>query len=294
MTCRDRRLAGSGRSDPNEVRRTQSLSLSLRILGIPVKAGPSIVVGLLFIGVLSRLSGAFLVEWVVLGLIALLLHELGHGVAFRRYGVASSISFWGLGGLTMPDDVDAAERMTDRQMVVVALAGPAVSIVIGVVSLAALFALRQFSEIESNSIRVPISIWLFVNLGWGIFNLLPIASLDGGRAVSHFIGAILPGRLGIFLGASANIVASLVLAALALQFGQPYIAFIAVLFGLASPDLYVRLIDAVVPGWSERREKRQLDEHRTRTDLDELGARDRLGYTDRPDPVLRGDPRFKP
>ncbi len=269
--------------------------------------GPSIVIGLLFIGYLSRLTDVFLVEWLILGLVALTLHEMGHALAFGRYGVSSAISFWGLGGLTSPTDLDAAERLTDRQMVVVALAGPGVSLVVGALSLAPVIVARQFVELQSNSIRVPVSIWLFVNLAWGLFNLLPIASLDGGRALSHLIGAIFPGRLGLFLGASANLAASVIVAVGAFWIGQPYIAFIAILFGLASPDLYARLWEGIRPARTRPEQPRpeQPRPEQPRPDLrpgqpppdryddlaraERLRAHDPAGPGDPPEPMLRSN-----
>jgi hypothetical protein len=52
----------------------------------------------------------------------------------------------------------------------------------------------------------------------------------------------------VILGVSANLAASIILAALAFEVGQLYIAFIAILFGLASPGLYVQLYEALRPG----------------------------------------------
>lgn len=265
----------------------------MRILGVPVRIGPSIVIGLLLIGVLSGLSDAFLVEWIVLGLIALLVHELGHAVTFRRYGVTSQITFWALGGFTVPDDTPATELLTDRQMVVVALAGPGVSLVVGLASLAVLLVARQFGDLGPSEIRVPISIWLFVNLGWAVFNLLPIGSLDGGQALSHSIGALVQGRLGAALGVLASIGASAIVAVVAIMVGLPYIAFIAVIFGLASPNLYEGLREAISP---ERADPPAGPGSRPPTgsddtvDRDELRAREPLSYGDRYGTSPRGDP----
>jgi membrane-associated protease RseP (regulator of RpoE activity) len=204
--------------------------ITIRLAGTPVTVGPAIVVGLLGLGILSRLSGEFLAEWVVLGLIALLLHELGHALAFRRYGVESSIKFWLLGGFTIPNDGEAASRLSDRQMLVVAISGPLVGLVLGGATLAVAPALEGISD----SVRVPLFLWIFVNLGWGVLNLLPIAGLDGGRAVEYLGGAVF-GRRGRMVGLAAGLLASAVIAAVAVAYGLYSIAFVAFVFGLVIP-----------------------------------------------------------
>jgi stage IV sporulation protein FB len=209
--------------------------VEFRVRGIPVTVGPAIVVGLLGLGLLSRLSGEFLAEWVVLGLIALLLHELGHAFAFRRYGVASSIRFWLLGGFTTPTDAAAALRLTDRQMLVVAISGPLVGLVLG----GAMLAVAPFLQETSRSVRVPVFLWIFVNLGWGALNLLPVSGLDGGRAIEYLGGAVF-GRRGRMVGLAAGLVASAVIAAVALAYELYSIAFVAFVFGLVLPLLSYR------------------------------------------------------
>ncbi len=221
----------------------RSAAVTFRVLGIPVTIGPSIVVGLAVLGVLSRFSSELLVEWVGLGLVALLLHELGHALAFRRYGVASSISFWVLGGVTVPTDLDAATRLSDRQMLVVALSGPLVGLIIGVATLAPAVAFHD----TARSIREPLFLWMFVNLGWGIFNLLPIASLDGGRALEYLGGAIF-GRAGRAVGLAAGLVASALIAVAAAGLGLYSVAFVAVVFGLFNPNPYLGLLAEIRPG----------------------------------------------
>ena len=216
--------------------------MAFRVRGIPVAVGPSILIGLLVLGVLSGLRGAFLAEWIVLGLLALLLHELGHALAFRRYGVESAVTFWLLGGFTVPIDQTAAERLSDRQMLAVTLAGPLVGLVIGGATLAVGLTLNLRDA--AYSIREPVFLWLFVNLAWALFNLMPISSLDGGGAIEHLAGAAL-GRAGRAIGLAACILASLLIALVAAQWRLYSIAVVAVVFGLLNPSPYRQLLDEV-------------------------------------------------
>ena len=243
LGSRTRRLGGASRGPfdvPGQFGGSVTLKTSLQ--GIPISVGPAIVAGLAVLGVLSRLSGALLVVWVVLGFVALLIHEMGHALAFRHYGVASSISFWALGGFTAPDDQDSAARLSDRQLLVVTVAGPMVGLVVGLGTLVVGIAARE----PLSPIRMPFFLWLFVNLGWAIFNLMPISSLDGGQALEHLAGAVL-GRPGRSIGLALGLLASGLIAVIAVQFGLLSVAFVAVVFGLFNPTPYLRLRAEIWP-----------------------------------------------
>lgn len=221
----------------------RSAAVTFRVLGIPVTIGPSIVLGLVAVGVLSRFEGELLVEWVGLGIVALFLHELGHALAFRRYGVAASISFWVLGGVTVPTDLEAATRLSDRQMLEVVLSGPFVGLIIGAATVTAAIGFPD----AASSIREPLFLWMFVNLGWGIFNLLPIASLDGGRALEYLGGAVF-GRAGRAVGLVTGLLASALIAVAAAGLGLYSVAFVAVVFGLFNPNPYRGLLAEIRQG----------------------------------------------
>jgi stage IV sporulation protein FB len=263
------------------------LDLTFRVLGIPVHLGPSIVVGLALLGLLSRLEGPLLVAWIALGFVALLLHELGHALVFRRFGLHSHITFFLFGGLTVPDDATAAGSLSDARMVAVALAGPGVSLAVGLVSLAAVIVVSGAGMTVDRDGRMLVLLWLFVNIGWAIFNLLPIGNLDGGRALRHLLGALIPGRPGIIVGTSANLLASALVAFVALQNGLAYVAFIALVFGLAAPNVWSGLADAVFP-------PKEPPEPRAPEPPPEVNHGPGNGEPHGPaESIYRGEPRFR-
>lgn len=96
--------------------------------------------------------------------LSMLLHELGHALVARRFRLpVRSISFFAFGGFT---DL-GREPSSAFEELVIALAGPVVSAMLGV----ALMGLSAFSSLGR------------INLLLTVFNMLPIFPLDGGRAL---------------------------------------------------------------------------------------------------------------
>ena len=109
-------------------------------------------------------------------LVSILLHEFGHALTARRFGVGTeSIQLWALGGVARL----SREPRQPKAEGWIAAAGPLTSVAIAVASLGAWWALGGHS---SNSDFVSVLAWLgFINAALAVFNLLPGAPLDGGR-----------------------------------------------------------------------------------------------------------------
>ncbi len=187
-----------------------------RIAGIPVQVHISF---LLLVGWIALSRGLFtgrpgpafaavLLLLLIFGCVVL--HELGHALAARRYGIATrDITLLPIGG------VARLERMPEKpsQELVVALAGPAVNVVIaavlGVISRGLdrpfMDAVTRGSLLES---VLAINVWMI------LFNMIPAFPMDGGRVLRALLAMRLP-------YARATRIAS--------RIGQ----FVAVLFGLA-------------------------------------------------------------
>ncbi len=140
--------------------------------GIPVRAHWSMAIVAVWFGVL--LSADFGVLGGIVATLSffasILAHEFGHAMVARHYGVRTeSIDLWALGGVARLD----RESPTPRADGLIAVAGPAVSLVIGVVAIGASIAF------QSN-----VLFWVgFVNGVLALFNMLPGAPLDGGRVL---------------------------------------------------------------------------------------------------------------
>ncbi|MFD7845281.1 site-2 protease family protein [Nocardia sp. NPDC059764] len=108
----------------------------------------------------------------------LLAHELAHSIVATRHGVrVERIVLWLLGGASELAD-EPRDARTDLR---VALAGPATSLLLGVVAYGAAALAAVFSP--GGPVTATL-LWLAtVNVVLAVFNMLPGAPLDGGRVV---------------------------------------------------------------------------------------------------------------
>ncbi len=119
------------------------------------------------------------------------LHELSHALAARRYGISTpDITLLPIGGLAR------LSRLPEKpsEEIVIALAGPAVNVVIAailILVLGARFDLSSMSEIENPTYGFLTRL-ASVNVFLVLFNLIPAFPMDGGRVLR----ALLAFRLG--------------------------------------------------------------------------------------------------
>jgi Zn-dependent protease len=120
--------------------------------------------------------------FVLLVFATVVLHECGHALAARQFGVATrDITLLPIGG------VARLERIPENpvQELVIALAGPAVNVLLAAGCLAGLLGSYQFgsamgADLFSGGLLQRL---LWVNVALVIFNMLPAFPMDGGRVL---------------------------------------------------------------------------------------------------------------
>jgi Zn-dependent protease len=194
---------------------------------------------------------------------SVLLHELGHALTARRFGIGvRGITLELLGGYTEMD----REAPGPRVDALVALAGPGVSLVLG--GLAALV----YHLLPDRTIAGEVAFQLAAsNVLVAFFNVLPGLPLDGGRALRALIWAIVRdrGRATVVAGWAGRVIA---LATAAAVVGLYHFGVIT-LFGL----LFILLV--VVTLWQGAGQSIRLARMTSRFPMVDLGrlARPVLG-----------------
>ena len=165
------------------------MALEFRLLGIPIRVHLWFWLMALWLWTLNSEQGwAGLVIWVVVVFQGILMHELGHALAGRAYGREPRIELIALGGLTWWEQ---REPLSPGKSLAVSFAGPAVGIVVGLI---ALLAMDAFRVPEASLGRYALASLIYVNLGWGLLNLLPVLPLDGGNIVASLVELVAPNR----------------------------------------------------------------------------------------------------
>lgn len=241
------------------------------VAGIPIRVHATFGLLLVFIFGMHLAGGADLakalegVGLVLAVFLCVVLHEYGHALTARRYGVKTrDITILPIGG------VASLERIPEKpfQEIVVALAGPAVNLAIACALLVPFASVvRGQPDAAAIAEQMQGHFWseLFaINVFLAVFNLIPAFPMDGGRVLR----AVLATRLDYV---RATRVAATVGQAIAFLFGlvglfgNPMLLFVAlfVFIGAGQEAAAVQMrsaFDGVPVGRAMVREFRALSE----------------------------------
>ncbi|MEZ5978251.1 MAG: site-2 protease family protein [Planctomycetota bacterium] len=154
-----------------------------RLFGIPIK----VTVPFLWIaGVLAAFSllgrdgGVFGIAMLLLLLVSVLLHELGHALVARSFGVrVVDITLWHLGGMARMSEIPETPRVEAW----IAIAGPAVNLALALVA----SPLLLLPGPADGTGALIVANFVVMNVLLGVLNLLPGFPMDGGRILRAFL-----------------------------------------------------------------------------------------------------------
>ncbi|MGB9692680.1 MAG: site-2 protease family protein [Candidatus Sumerlaeaceae bacterium] len=202
--------------------------------------------------------------------LCVLLHEFGHALAAKRFGIPTrDITLYPIGG------VARLERMPEKpaQELVVALAGPMVNVIIAAALYFFLANTRGFQPVEtltlsSGSLLQRLMIANMMLVG---FNLLPAFPMDGGRVLRALLASLLDYVRATHIAASIGQAMALLFAFVGITGGNPFLLFIAffVWIGASQESSMVQIKTALagIPVW-----RAMITDFRALTPQDSLAA----------------------
>ena len=219
------------------------------------------------------------------------LHELGHALTARRFGVVTSdITLLPIGG------VARLQRIPEQpsQELLIALAGPAVNLVI--VALLWTLGVRPPGNVADPNHLINARFWpriLEVNLVLFLFNLLPAFPMDGGRVLRALLAMRMDYARATRAAASIGQMMAIGFGLLGLTGGNPLLLLIALFVWIGAESEAVQVEERVMlKGVTVR--AAMLTDYRTLTPFDTLGhAADLLLAGEQHDfPVVGADGRI--
>ena len=194
--------------------------LNFRLLGVRVRVVPWFwLVAMLLGWILTRIGdqqAMYLTMWIAAVFLSILVHEMGHALAMRYYGVDSYIVLYQFGGLAVPDRHSSSMGFGSRSrgedpisQIVISAAGPAAQLGLALAIVLVLrltgfamrseipylehvISVREGRPIDSMLVEFVLFIMLLISVFWALLNLLPVYPLDGGQIVRNIFGLFHP------------------------------------------------------------------------------------------------------
>ena len=159
--------------------------IQFSILGIPVRVEPWFWITMAFIGgglhAANSTDILLVLVFVFAGFLSIMIHELGHALTIRKYGLPAAITLQAFGGYaSFP-----AGKLDRKQSFFVTAAGPVLQFVFGVL----LIVLAPSISIPEGSLFLPfLRDLIWVSIAWSILNCLPVYPMDGGQMMAAILG----------------------------------------------------------------------------------------------------------
>lgn len=209
-----------------------------RLFGSQLRVHATFFLLIAFIGVSAYSQGGpsaalWTILFVLLLFACVVAHEFGHALMARRFGIRTpDVTLLPIGGLAR------LEKMPEKpsQEIQVALAGPAVNVVIWAV-LTALFGLPDADapmDLLAVTPATMIPQLATVNLVLAVFNMIPAFPMDGGRVLRAVVALFTDRVTATRVAAGAGQVVAFMMALYGLSSGNLMLVMIAVFIFMAA------------------------------------------------------------
>ncbi|MEW4454391.1 site-2 protease family protein [Bremerella sp. JC817] len=239
--------------------------LHFHLLNIPVRIHPMFWLVSALMGFAADRTPQMVLLWIVAVFISILVHEMGHAIVIRYFGWEPSVVLYSFGGLAIHNPYVQSQygpgraRRSKWTQIIISAAGPAAGFLLAGLMLAFLAGTRVASvELEwFEGTNIPrwyklgpsmglmskpnvfffILDMLFINIWWGLINLLPIWPLDGGK-ISRELFQMVDGGQAIRNSLMLSLICAIAVAIWAFQAEQ---RFMPIFFGFMAIQNYQEL-----------------------------------------------------
>ena len=208
--------------------------MSFRLGSIPVRVQGWFLIMAVLLGSTDP-NPVRIAIWVAVVAVSVMIHELGHALVGRAFGLLPRIELHGMGGTTSFERPPSSTGEPPRPLgtlrhVAISLAGPFAGFLFAALVFAAEVAgLRLTHPLAAHTVGLLFA----VNVGWGVFNLVPMLPLDGGNVLRHVLVGVAPPahkEKADRIARIFSIVVAAGIALLAVQRGQWWVLYLGVLF----------------------------------------------------------------
>ena len=238
---------------------TTAYDLHFPIAGVPVRVHPMFWLAGLVMAASGGRDVTGVLIWIGVLFVSILIHELGHAFAMRKFRESPRVVLYMMGGLAISDGggnplSGRSKSRNSFEQIIISAAGPTAGFLFAALIVVAVNVGGGTVKFHRPDIHEPI-FWsvgklsnphlfyavhdlLFVNIVWGLVNLLPVMPLDGGQIARQLITMRDPWdgvRKSLWL---STIVAGAFAAMGVMYWGSP---MVGIMFGMLAASNYMSL-----------------------------------------------------
>ncbi len=230
-----------------------------RCFGFPVRVTPWFWVAACVLGydlatnMPGLQQGIGVALWIGAVFLSILVHELGHAFAMRRYGMDASIVLYHFGGLAIPGAAARWDRprvrLNPQRQMVISAAGPVAQLTLAAAVYVTLFFSghntttfsildyvlpeSQQPPLSSPALQALVIFLMLPSISWALLNLLPVYPLDGGQITRQACVLSNPWQ-GLRYSLMLSVAAAAVIAVWGMTKGQPFLGVLFLMLGVSN------------------------------------------------------------